>query len=369
MPQLTPESEFADLFRRGTPFIDVRAEVEFAKGTMPNAINLPILNTQERHEVGACYKQQGQESAVTLGHKLVSGDLKEQRIARWREFAANNPNTHIFCWRGGMRSNLTSDWLADAGCPVPLVQGGFKALRRFLMNETMLAAERPMLRIGGRTGCDKTGIITQLADSVDLEGHANHRGSSFGRRATPVPSQLDFEHALAVDLLKHRDAGHSTLVLEDESRCIGAVNIPLEFHQAMSASAMAMVHCSVAERVAVIRRVYIEELFQEFCATLSNSAEDPFVVFSQHMHDAMNRLSKRLGGARHQVMSKLLGEALASQQAGDSSLHDAWIEPLLVEYYDPLYDHQIKLHQPKIVFQGDWQEVIEWAQAEAAINR
>ncbi|MBE1008636.1 tRNA 2-selenouridine(34) synthase MnmH, partial [Escherichia coli] len=45
--------------------------------------------------------------------------------------------------------------------------------------------------VGGLTGCGKTEVIAALDNSLDLEGHANHRGSSFGRRATPQPAQID----------------------------------------------------------------------------------------------------------------------------------------------------------------------------------
>ena len=63
--------------------IDVRAPVEFDKGHFPGAINLPLMNDDEHHKVGICYKQQGQAAAVALGHKLVSGPIKAERVQRW----------------------------------------------------------------------------------------------------------------------------------------------------------------------------------------------------------------------------------------------------------------------------------------------
>ena len=68
------------------PLLDVRAPGEFKIGQLPNSVNLPILNDEERSHVGKVYKQQGQEAAVTVGHRLVSGDIKEQRLASWRDF-------------------------------------------------------------------------------------------------------------------------------------------------------------------------------------------------------------------------------------------------------------------------------------------
>ena len=40
-PELVGEPEFRRLLLAGTPFIDVRAEVEFARGSIPGAVNLP----------------------------------------------------------------------------------------------------------------------------------------------------------------------------------------------------------------------------------------------------------------------------------------------------------------------------------------
>ena len=63
-----------------TPLIDVRAPVEFQQSAMPAAINLPLMNDEERAAVGTCYKRQGPEAALTLGHKLVDGDLRASRL-------------------------------------------------------------------------------------------------------------------------------------------------------------------------------------------------------------------------------------------------------------------------------------------------
>ncbi len=45
-----------------TPLIDVRAPVEFSQSAMPAAINLPLMNDEERAAVGTCYKRQGPEA-------------------------------------------------------------------------------------------------------------------------------------------------------------------------------------------------------------------------------------------------------------------------------------------------------------------
>ena len=72
--------DFKSVVLNSTPLIDVRAPVEFEKGSFPNAINLPLLNDEERHTIGVCYKLYGIKEAVKLGHKLVSGAVKEERV-------------------------------------------------------------------------------------------------------------------------------------------------------------------------------------------------------------------------------------------------------------------------------------------------
>ncbi len=75
-----------ELLRANTPLIDLRSPIEFAKGTFPQSVNLPILNNDERAKIGKTYKHQGNDAAVKLGHRLVSGDQKENRVSGWKEF-------------------------------------------------------------------------------------------------------------------------------------------------------------------------------------------------------------------------------------------------------------------------------------------
>jgi tRNA 2-selenouridine synthase len=63
-------SEFFSL-REKYPILDARSEAEFEQSHIPNAINIPILNNEERIEVGTIYKNKGNEEAVILGFQLV----------------------------------------------------------------------------------------------------------------------------------------------------------------------------------------------------------------------------------------------------------------------------------------------------------
>jgi len=210
--------DYCAILTADTPLLDVRAPVEFAQGAMPSAINLPLMNDEERAAVGTCYKRHGPEAALKLGHQLVSGITREQRIQSWRNACLHHPDGYLCCARGGQRSHITQQWLREAGIDYPLIRGGYKALRQAAITATEQRVQRPLILIGGCTGSGKTDLVRQHPDGIDLENLAHHRGSSFGRTLQPQLSQASFENALAVELLK-RDAAR--LVLEDEGRTIG----------------------------------------------------------------------------------------------------------------------------------------------------
>lgn len=117
------------LIREERPLIDVRAPVEFAQGALPGAVNLPLMIDDERHQVGIAYKKHGQAAAIELGERLVSGAVKQARIAAWQAYLAEYPNALIYCFRGGLRSQITQQWLEEAGISRPRLEGGWKAMR------------------------------------------------------------------------------------------------------------------------------------------------------------------------------------------------------------------------------------------------
>ena len=85
--------DFQSLFLCDIPLIDVRAPIEFAKGSLPSAVNLPLLDDSERAAVGICYRRSGQAAAERLGHELVCGSVKAERIEAWQAFARRHPRT------------------------------------------------------------------------------------------------------------------------------------------------------------------------------------------------------------------------------------------------------------------------------------
>src|SRR5690554_130639 len=116
--------------------MDTRAPIEFIQGSFPTASNLPLMNDEERAAVGTCYKKKGQAAAIKLGHQLVSGETKQARLEAWLSYIKANPKGYLYCFRGGMRSQLVQEWLHQAGVDYPRIKGGYKALRQFLIQNT-----------------------------------------------------------------------------------------------------------------------------------------------------------------------------------------------------------------------------------------
>jgi tRNA 2-selenouridine synthase len=359
-------TNFRQLFLDDAPMMDMRAPIEFVKGAFPGTVNLPLMTDQERQKVGTCYKQQGQAAAITLGHQLVSGATKRERLHAWASFAKAYPDGYLYCARGGLRSLIVQQWLRDeAGIDYPRIKGGYKAMRTFLLETTQQAVEQcDFVLVGGLTGTGKTDVLHQLNNVLDLEGHANHRGSSFGKRATGQPAQIDFENKLAVDVLKKRARGIEQFVLEDEGRIVGSCSVPLELYQGMQHYPMVWLEDSFDNRVERILRDYVINLCAEFVDV--HGEEHGRLKFAERMTQSMGNIHKRLGGERFQRLSAILSEALDEQlRSGAVDLHRGWIEGLLKEYYDPMYAYQREAKAERIEFAGDGVEVREYLKARA----
>lgn len=350
---LPTQENFAEIFLSGAPMMDTRAPAEFARGSFPGAINLPLMSDDERAAVGTCYKQKGQDAAIELGHRLVAGQVKAARIAAWAEFARRHPEGYLFCFRGGLRSQITQRWLAEeVGIVYPRVAGGYKAMRHYLMNVTeQLTAQLPFRVVGGMTGTGKTELLQRLGGALDLEAFANHRGSGFGRRVSGQPAQIDFEHRIATRLLALQAQGACDVLMEDEGNFIGSCSIPAVFFERMQQSPLLWLEDSFANRESRILRDYVVAQRAEHDAAYG---EEGAARFAAHLLDSLFRIRKRLGGERYVRARWMMQEALDIQTAGgNAEAHRQWIALLLREYYDPMYVHQKAEKRHRIIATGD----------------
>ena len=352
-----PDSrDFARLFLADTPFIDTRSPGEFAEGAFPQAVNLPLMDDEQRAQVGLCYKQQGQQAAIDLGHRLVNGPVKESRIAVWRAFAETHPDGYLYCFRGGLRSRISQQWLQEVGIDSPRIIGGYKAMRRFLIQQLEASAQHRFIIVSGQTGCAKTRLLQEVANAVDLEGLANHRGSAFGKRLGGQPTQIGFENALSIALLKRRHASpQAAIVLEDESRLIGRIAVPEVLRESTMRAPLAVVEMSLAERVEHTFHNYILQNLSDWQTHAGDVAG--FDAFAEELRQNLATRQRRLGGHRHSQLLSEMNAALVAHVRGNPEAHRAWIEPLLRDYYDPMYAYQLGLKAGRVVFRGSYAEV------------
>lgn len=328
-----------------TRAVDVRSEGEFAQASIPGFVNEPILNNEERHEVGICYKQNSQNAAIELGHRLV-GPHREARVASWKMALHGAAFPLVTCFRGGIRSGFACEWLEQSGVKPLRVEGGYKALRQQLLSKLENLPE--LLVVAGPTGSGKTRLLREVrAPQLDLELHANHKGSAFGGSLlAPQPAQATFENALGFAL--HRLPGK--ILVEDESAMIGVLCVPEELRKSIATSRVIRIRMSAEERALHIFQEYITEPMAQGVAAAALRA---------HYSQALQRIERRLGGL---ATSELQGKLEIAFASGDQQHHLAWISDLLSLYYDKAYEYSFQKIPRETAFEGDWKACKQWIQ-------
>ncbi len=348
--------DFKSIVLNKTPLLDVRAPVEFKKGAFLNAVNLPIMNDEERHKIGICYKNEGNAKAVELGHNLVSADIREARIKSWISFMDANPSALLYCFRGGQRSRISQEWLCERGRDIVRLKGGYKAFRAYLINEIKESTQhfKPIV-LGGRTGSGKTIVLKKMQNSIDLEALANHRGSSFGSRFGIQPMQIDFENNLAYELIQKIEDGFKTIVFEDEGKHIGNAFMPENLVTTAINAPLVILETKMQERVDITLDEYVVQAQEAYKEA---GFDDALKEWSQNIQNAMSRITRRLGNEKYTKVSAIFESALDEQKrSGSYDGYREWVKFLLEYYYDPMYDYQIQKRADKVSFRGDAKEV------------
>ncbi|MBN2851321.1 MAG: tRNA 2-selenouridine(34) synthase MnmH [Clostridia bacterium] len=352
--------DYENIVVKNIKLIDVRAPVEFNKGAFINSVNLPLMNDEERHLVGICYQEHGNEAAVALGHQLVSGMIKEQRVNAWKNHLFSNPDSILYCYRGGQRSLISQQWIKQStGIDVVRLEEGYKGFRNYLieqLNPDLLEC-KPLI-LSGYTGSGKTELLNQLENSIDLEGIANHRGSSFGHRETPQPTQISFENNLAYAFIRHRHQRFRYMILEDEGKNVGSCFLPIPLVQFLNGCDLVLLEVPLEERIEAILKEYVIKAQSHHGKNLQAWAEE--------IRNNLLRIRRRLGGERHQLILNQFNDAYEHQKdSGDIKLHEKWIESLLNEYYDPMYRFMLQQASSRIIFKGDRQTVFSYLKGKA----
>jgi len=238
--------------------IDVRSPAEFALDHVPGAVNLPVLNDDERAEVGTIYVRDNRFRARKVGAALVA-----RNAARHIEtYLADKPGSYrplIYCWRGGQRSGSFASILQQIGWRVDLLSGGYQSYRRLVVAQLYdTPMPCPVVILDGNTGSAKTDLLLRLpaqgVQVIDLEGLANHRGSIFGGRPDGQPSQKGFESRLAAAISALDPA--RPVVLEAESSRIGDRTVTPTLWAAMKTAPRIAIAAPLPERAHYLTRAY-----------------------------------------------------------------------------------------------------------------
>lgn len=311
-----------DFFKEEKSFdevIDTRSPAEFAEDHMPGAQNYPVLSNEERIQVGTLYKQKSAFEAKKVGAVLVGRHISDylessfnQHDLTWRPM--------VYCWRGGTRSGAMTHVLREVGWKATQLEGGYKAYRRFVIDQLETLPRRFEFRVVcGETGSAKSRLLEALAQQgaqvIDLEALACHKGSVLGSLPEqPQPSQKMFE-SLVWDNLRNLDPSRPVFI-EAESKKIGKLRTPEILFECMTkAERMVRIDVSAQARVDFLLNDY-----------------DYFLKDPQLLKSKLSYL-KSLHGAK------------VIQRWADMIDQAQWqdlVWQLLTEHYDPAYRKSMK---------------------------
>ncbi len=302
-----PEGEHFD------EIVDVRSPSEFAEDHVTGAVNLPVLDDEERARVGTIHKQDSTFKARRIGAALVSRNISRHLEEHFRE----KPPEYrplVYCWRGGQRSGSLATVLGDIGWSVAVVDGGYKTYRQDVVDTILEKSESlRFIVLNGFTGAGKTLVLKEISGTgnqvLDLEDLANHKGSVFGGDPdNPQPAQKRFE-SLLYDRLRGFTSDRPVF-LEAESAKIGRLNIPNPLWQKMKTASVVEISSPLDSRAEYLTNDYREWLDDE------------------------ERIKRTLGRLQGFHSGEQIAEWIAKSERGE------WLDlvsSLLAEHYDKRY--------------------------------
>ncbi|WP_299945559.1 tRNA 2-selenouridine(34) synthase MnmH [uncultured Ruegeria sp.] len=304
--------------------IDVRSPAEFAEDHMPGAINLPVLDNEERARVGTIYVQQSPFLARKLGAALVFRNAADH-IEKHLSHHEGDWKPLVYCWRGGQRSGSFAWMLQQIGWRAEAVEGGYQTYRR-LVKQFFYDDALPyrLVALDGYTGTAKTDLLAYLqalgVQVLDLEGLANHRGSLLGERPGGQPAQKAFESALAAAL-----SGLDTarpVVVEAESSKIGNLILPPSLWSALCSAPRIQITAPIEARAAYLVSAY-----------------DDILSDSEQLRDRLSPLRFHRG---HEVVDGWLDMIDAGDKRGLT-------QALMAQHYDPAYAKSRKAQRAEVI--------------------
>lgn len=317
-PTITYEEILEASENRKITFVDVRSPKEFQLSTIPNAVNIPVLDNDAREKVGTLYVEGKVEEAKKYGVEWVSSQLPNM-YSRYQELLKNADEIVIFCSRGGMRSNSIFSLLKALGLPVSRMCGGYKAYRRYVNEHLDAQLEKAsFVTLYGLSGSGKTEILYELSDKgakvLDLEGCANHRGSLLGSVGLSEPHSQKMFESLLFEISRDWKEGE-VVFTEGESKRIGKVVMPVSLVSTIQKGKKVTIEASLEMRIAQIHKDYMK---------------------GNHVEELIDSLE----ALKAYINKEKISEFQNQVRKGDV---DSVIKSLLLSYYDPRYSH----HQSK----------------------
>ena len=302
------------------PLIDVRSPGEYYKGHMPNSINIPLFDNEERSIIGTIYKKEGRKKAVIEGLKFLEKKIELlldnlfMNIDSYKNISGDNNKElfiRIYCSRGGMRSQSIAWLLEKFKLNLVTLKGGYKIYRKWVLDS--FSKKLNIVVIGGKTGTGKTRLLSLLEkykyQTIDLEGFACHRGSTFGGLGMKEqPTNEQFENILAEKIKSFNYS--KNIFVEAESANIGKCKIPHELFKQMKNSRRIEILRSESNR--------LDELI------------DTYSVFKKdELQESVLRIKKRLGPQRTKI-------------ALESINNEKWdlVCKSVLDYYDKCYEYE-----------------------------
>lgn len=294
-------------------FIDVRSQSEFLEATIPNSINIPILDDLERKIVGTLYKEEGTDIAIRKGVEIMSKKL----LPFFDEITKYNKKENqivLFCARGGMRSSCIGNLLSSLKFNIVKLNYGYKGYRQYINRALPEEFEKVnLIVLHGKTGTGKTEILKALSQKgeniLDLEGYAKHRGSTLGSISLPKQSSQKMFESLLFEQLINRNG--DTLFIEGESKRIGNIILPDYVYNKMQISTKVLIENSLENRIEIIKKDYITKDFKK-----------------EELITKIKWLSKYIS---KENIEELIREI-------EKENYNTVIEKLMVEYYDIKYN-------------------------------
>ncbi len=305
---------------KNTLFLDARSQKEFQQAHIPDSINLPILNNEDRALVGTIYKQVSKTQAIDKAMQLF-----QPKINNYLKKIPKNKTIIVYCWRGGLRSKVITNLLNQNNIKAFQLELGHKNYMNYVWKQLEKPYKPKFITLFGNTGTRKTEIITRInLPKIDLEGLAQHRSSLFGSINLIPRTQKMFSTLLYNELNKLKNEKY--VIIEGESKKIGTIFLPEIINKKINSDLKIRVQASIKTRINTIKKEYFKD--ESSIKKISEITDKLTKFFGK----------KKIYELKTQINNKE---------------YNKFIEFILLEYYDKRYIHNKQPHKYNLTINSD----------------